>query len=273
MGTIEEVVKWAPHFHKLIPYSHLVVTNREEYVFSIPGEQFFINAFDAGHAFRDGSIGKETVETGQVVNRVGNPAVSGGIPYQGMGVPLAEGDEIVGSMCIFLSTQNRDVLQSTSETMAAMVEELSATTDNLSQNATELSSLVEELSSDSRVIAESSHLIGEMANVIDEVSARTRIIGLNAGIEAARAGDAGRTFKVIASEVRKLSEQTAVSSREVVDATSAVVSALKEINEKIEEIFSRIRGQAEDTGELASAIEQIVHVGADLNSLAQRIRS
>lgn len=271
--VLEQVIEVAPRFHQLIPYAHFVVTDLNGYIFSIPGRDFFIPAFDAGQSFRDGSIGREVTTKGVVVTRVGNPEVSGGIPYQGTGVPLFEDDKVVGSMCMFASTRDRDILHSTSVSLSAMVQQLSATMDQLREKATALSTISKELSEESHAIEGSSKLIGDMANVIADVSARTRIIGLNASIEAARAGEAGQSFRVIAAEVRKLSEQTGTSSKTVLDATNKVVQALREIDMKIQSLFEDALVQQRGTDSLADTIDEIVRVSTELTDLAARVRS
>lgn len=64
-------------------------------------------------------------------------------------------------------------------------------------------------------IRESSGAISEIISVIDNIAFQTNVLALNAGVEAARAGDAGRGFAVVAQEVRSLAEQSAKSASEI----------------------------------------------------------
>lgn len=273
MQTIETLIALAPYFHKLIPYTHFVITDHEGYIFSLPGEDFFLQVFDAGQPFLDGSIGKETVTTGQVVSRVGNKELTGGISYQGTGVPIFEEGEIVGAICIFIPTSNKEILQNTSETMLAMVEELSATSEEVKQNTILLSAIADQVSQESRDIAGSSANIQSMTHFISGVSTETRILGLNAGIEAARAGEAGLGFKVIASEIRKLSEKSAGSSKQVMEATDKVVHAIESIDEKIQKIHAELQSQVNNAEELAASTSHLLEVSDLLSQLALRIRT
>jgi hypothetical protein len=71
--------------------------------------------------------------------------------------------------------------------------------------------------------------IGAVANVIEDIAAQTNMLSLNASIEAARAGDNGRTFAVVAQEIRKLADRSHTSAREISEM-------VKENNRVIEQI-------------------------------------
>ena len=162
------------------------------------------------------------------------------------------------------------------------VEEATLAIKNIASTATEVSARI-------HALEERATQVSSIANVIKDIAGQTNLLALNAAIEAARAGEQGRGFAVVADEVRKLAERTSLATTEIeqmisgiqgetVDAVSAMNTALPEVERGVElaayasDSLRSIEAGAHRTldrvGEVASATRE---QSAASTSIAQRV--
>jgi len=102
-----------------------------------------------------------------------------------------------------------------------------------------------------------------------EISDQTHLIGLNAALEAARAGEAGLGFEVVANEIRKLATSSKQSLVTIQGKLKEIRSALDEVKHGSEETVRFSREQAASSQELSSFVQMIDTVTSDLNGLLE----
>ncbi|KQW23607.1 chemotaxis protein [Afipia sp. Root123D2] len=149
------------------------------------------------------------------------------------------------------------------QSVVAATEELSASVDEIRRQVRESNRIAEGAveqaqHTDNRIgkLSRAAGQIGDVVKLITAIAEQTNLLALNATIEAARAGEAGRGFAVVASEVKSLATQTAKATDEISSHIAGMQEATQESVAAIKEIGSTIGQISTIAGTITNAIEQ-----------------
>ncbi|MBE9912548.1 chemotaxis protein [Paenibacillus donghaensis] len=112
--------------------------------------------------------------------------------------------------------------------------------------------------------------IENMGELIKGIADQTHLLGLNAAIEAAHAGDMGRGFAVVAGEVRKLAAHSREALEQIQDKVAGIMQRLNKVREETEKTTLHAREQASSSQELASFVNMIEKLTEDLAEIQKK---
>jgi len=120
-------------------------------------------------------------------------------------------------------------------------------------------------------LAQSADQIGEIIGVIDEIADQTNLLALNAAIEAARAGEQGRGFAVVADEVRKLAERTGKATGEITEMIKGIQKQTDEAVHSMEAGIQEVDRGRELTDKAGNSLNEIVSMTQSVMNMIQQI--
>ena len=158
-------------------------------------------------------------------------------------------------------SENTDEARGNSQRTAEIAQRGEALARDASDGIAQIADTVTSAAKQIQVLRDRSGEIGEIANVIREISDQTNLLALNAAIEAARAGEQGRGFAVVADEVRKLAERSGAATAQISQVIVSVKAETESAVASIERIVPKVDSGARLSKQAADALREI-HEGA-----------
>lgn len=261
---LDMFVKIAPFFNDVIATDVGVTVARDgKYVLYIPADDLDLKT-KVGEPVLAGAT-KQALESGrQVVRLIPKEKSSYGIAYVANAMPFKDGDKVAGCVTTTQSISAIEKVTAISGELAASSEELTAGMQELAGRAVEVGSACKRLEGLGKNLSTAAQQTDEIVAFIRNVAGQTNLLGLNAAIEAARVGDAGRGFGVVAEEVRKLAEVSGESVKRIAASLNNIRASIQTLAQEIGVIDESVGGQTSGIDEMAKASQSLAAMAAQL---------
>lgn len=164
---------------------------------------------------------------------------------------------------------NQYKLREASNTLNESLSQIAATMEELSASGEEISNTQNNLNKEIGNVDTMSSQISEVLRFIQEIADETRMLGLNAAIEAARAGNAGLGFGVVAEEIRKLSSESKETVAKIKSHIEKIQTSVKSTVKMGDDTLSVVEQQAAGIQQVTASVEEISALAENLNELAK----
>ncbi|MFZ5642637.1 MAG: methyl-accepting chemotaxis protein [Bacillota bacterium] len=268
---MQKYIEVAPILKEVLGTDYAItISDTESFVCYIPGAELD-HKLKAGAPVTPGTVTYRCLHEGRrIVTMADSKAF--GFPYMGKVVCIRdENNRIAGTLGFWLPTTRVESMSSMSEKMHGAVSNILSYITNLSASAEELASTVQTINVNTQQMQEDVHNTDSILQLINEVSSQTHLLGLNAAIEAARAGDHGRGFNVVAEEIRKLAGRTNTSVKDIKDIINLVKGHIEALAAQISEISAVAEEQAATSQGVISFIQEIEQFSETLKKLANEL--
>jgi methyl-accepting chemotaxis protein len=158
------------------------------------------------------------------------------------------------------SNKNKEMANSGGQIVSKTVDTMKEIADIVNQTLNKVSDLYK-----------STTRINEIISVINDIANQTNLLALNAAIESARAGEHGRGFSVVAGEVRKLSEKTTLSTKEIESMINSVKGQTNDVVSVMKEVTQRVNRGISLTNNAGDALDKIVTSSEQLLTTMEQI--
>jgi len=246
--------------------SYIAVFDAEGYFIAAHDVAELPFGFKSGDRVPQGTATFEAIASGKRISRTIPAAKSAfGFSYAAISQPFFAADgSVAGAIAVTSTMHQQDEVQQVSEDMLTLLKRAGEAEGGIAGIADQVKTTVAALSSIVAEVREDVGVITDVLGLIRNVADQTNLLGLNASIEAARAGQAGLGFRVVAHEIRKLSEKVKASIADLNVKLSGLDTVISRIDPEIGSLNAH-------TGAQARSIEAIHEITSQLQLSVQRL--
>lgn len=247
----------------------IAVANREKILIYQPAKNLDLNT-KPNTPLREGTASYRIVHEGlpRITAVVEKPQE--GLTFIAKAAAVNDNDgKVIGSIIFSQSIANQVKMKNMANKLAFSISTLASTTEEITAQSQEMARITRELSEMAEESKSSVSETNEVLGFIKQIAGQTNLLGLNAAIEAARVGEQGRGFGVVAEEIRKLAASSTESVAKINEMlvriqrdsteTGSHIGLVEDGVNQVTEAISQLAGATEELRAMAETLEEIAH--------------
>lgn len=263
---------FAPVIAEMFPEGIFIFgTDKEKVLRRYGSKKFDVPFLTEGTPIEKIPFTRKCVQTGQAVTAETDAKVYGkrGVV---MAQPLFDPEnktQVAGALCFGLPQENQKIVGDISAQLNQQISEIASAMEELAASASTVASNEQQLNRNIQEVHGLTEDINEVLGFIKQIADETKMLGLNAAIEAARAGDMGRGFGVVAQEIRKLSDESKDTVGKIRLLTDKIKEKVGETTTNSQISLKASEEQAAVAEEITASMESISRSADNLDKLAK----
>lgn len=274
MSIVESLIASMPFVKQLFREDVSITVFDREKVMYISDSRTVNLGLKIGDALFEEHRDFKCLKDGRELNTSHIPAETFGVPFDVVFIPVkSQEDEVEAVLSINYSMENQKKLEGMINETNEAISELLNGVQQVAAHSEELTAVAAEILTNSRKAVENSTGITSITQMIREISEQTSLLGLNAAIEAARVGDAGSGFGIVAKEVRKLSDNSKAAAEQIEISLAAVKGSIEHTESDIGQIAAASEDQSRLVTQFMDSIEHLKETSSRLKSFIDGMTS
>lgn len=265
---LKDLISAAKMYMSLFPLDcSVLIANREGIIVRyIPAETFDLKLKEGNMAAPNSAVDKILKTRKDMMHVV--PKERFGIPVKSVGKPVFVDGEMVGAIVLVTTLDVQKTLYDSAQAITESTEKTTAMMQELSAAAKVLSDNLEVLKNKGNNVIEQINNTDEILQFVSEVAVSSNLLGINAAIEAARAGDNGRGFAVVAKEIRKMADDSENAVKNIKETLMMIRQETSGIMVAIKQTAQLGEQQAQASQEIAEDMEALTKSAYDVENIA-----
>lgn len=235
----------------------LYLCDENEVIVAMPGKSFDLK-IEEGTPMEsiNQSVTYKALKSGKTLREEKGAEVFG-VPYISTAQPIYDEGRVIGVLSAVISNKKVGILRAGAHDLGSAVQQMTATGEEMIAASSDIAVKLQELSERSESMKEDIEQIHSILGLVKGIAKQSNILGLNASIEAARSGEYGKGFTVVAKEIRKMADSSNERVLEIEKQLETIKEAIEQMNESTNTIAAFTEEHNASMQQLANTYEQI----------------